>query len=899
MARVLRSTKITIAEDPSTNNTPQQHEERRTESRGPLEPIDNVTETVVVSVDEAHEADEEKLLKAAFKSAIGVKKKKKNKKDRRTAKQDSSEQVSADNATPDENAEDSIEADIPNKTPDTDNDKLQHLLKDLQDTHKTAPATVPEPAQDITLIRNVPTEPAAHRRTRSQHNSMRQAQPGQYIQPSNYHYSHGGMAGPSWSRGSGYGQYRPPAPGPYTHHNSHFGGFRGPGIFAGPPPPVLRGGYMNHHDLNWQLDSSNSLEQVQKWLSESTPEISRTIPVANQNWRKVEEQKQEPIYIYTGPGRYVSNSTIEISATAGEESMDDAPGEEAAEVEGETEIEAQVAAQVQQNVKAVEEEAEAPAQAVSEHNIEENEKASVAEVKASTPTESETDLVEDETPAHIEEPEHDEDSFVHHIVERSPAKPARRRSSLDEDLKLRFASRPGSAENFVDNLEKFEDIITRSPAKPVSRIEDSLEKLDMDEDLLEALVEVVSGSARGSPAKGNSPIQSASAIKKVQPVTPATTKAPLRRAATVTARSTPAASTVGLRGGRALVSRMASEKASAGTATVRVRAPVVKPSVMGAGFRRSASVASGSVQSKDSPFATARPVSKRPVSLLPPKAAVKSTKAPTRPSFELPGEKVARELKEKREAREARMAQRDAEAEKAGPVKRAIAPVVRSSKPPTKPSFELPGDALSRKKREEHQAKLKAQEEEERKRREFRARPLRRSITSAAPAPRETAASLARKSIAGAPSELTVGKRSLRPSIAEIDHDNVVHSAPRTRVSSKTFERKTSITTRPSGPSMSGLAMQRTPSNASATGPKKLNGKEIYKRDARALENAEEEKKVKQEAAKKAREAAAERGRQASKEWAEKQKRKMMEGKIADQGLSAGYGPGGQLGLKA
>ena len=116
---------------------------------------------------------------------------------------------------------------------------------------------------------------------------------------------------------------------------------------------------------------------------------------------------------------------------------------------------------------------------------------------------------------------------------------------------------------------------------------------------------------------------------------------------------------------------------------------------------------------------------------------------------------------------------------------------------------------------------------------------------------------------------------------------SVVHSAPRTRVSSKTFERKSSAGTKPAGPSMSGLAMQRTPSNVSITpaavsaattalaGAKKLSGKEVYKRDSLASQNLQQEQKAKMEAAKKAREEAAERGRQASKEWAEKQRLRM------------------------
>lgn len=909
MARVLRSTRITIAEDPSTEDLSQQQGKPGSESRGPLEPLDNVTETVVVSVDEANQADEEKLLKAAFKSAIGVKKKKKNKKDRRTNKTESGEQGSGDNATPDENAENPIEAS------ENDNDKLQHLLKDLQDTHITEPAA----AKDITLIRNVPTELASHRRTRSQHANARQAQPGQYIPPSYYPYPRGGMPGPQWSHRPGFGHHGPPAPAPlsYSYHPPQFpGSFNGPppfhaqpGVFAGPPRHLFQG-YQNG-----LYDGYNHNEQIRRWISQSTPQPVHAVPVANPYRHEVEQPQaqQEPIYVYTGPSRYVSNSTIEISAASGMGSVDDAPSapapppEQAQEVEheGETAIEAQLQAQIQDNEKAIAEVTETLTQMDSDHDMQETEKASVAEVKAPTPAiESETELVKDEPPAYTAEVTHDDDdSFIHYIVERSPAKPARRRSSIDDDLRLRFQSRPTSrAEDMVDEIQKFEDIITRSPAKPVSRIEDSVEKLDQEFDMMEALAEAASPGT--SPTKGTSPVQAVPtriSSKGKSPVTPAPTKTgTLRRAATVTSRPTPTASSVGVRGGRLITSRMAAEKALTGTATVRAaKTPVPRQSVApssAAGLHRSASVTSGSVQSRDTPFSSARPPAKRPLSLLPPKIAPgrQTARPPTRPTFELPGEKVARELKEKREAREARMAARDAEAEKAGPMKRsgsvrkiAATPTVRSSKPPTKPSFELPGDVLSRKKREEHAAKLKAQEEEERKRREFKARPVRKSVVSGAPAPKETAASLARKSTVGASSGLAVGKRSLRPSIAEIDHDNVVHSAPRTRVSSKTFERKSSAGTKPAGPNMSGLAMQRTPSNASITpaavsaatavlaGAKKLSGKEVYKRDSLASQNLQQEQKAKMEAAKKAREEAAERGRQASKEWAEKQRLKM------------------------
>ncbi|KAL6411208.1 hypothetical protein AUP68_04908 [Ilyonectria robusta] len=120
----------------------------------------------------------------------------------------------------------------------------------------------------------------------------------------------------------------------------------------------------------------------------------------------------------------------------------------------------------------------------------------------------------------------------------------------------------------------------------------------------------------------------------------------------------------------------------------------------------------------------------------PPKPPVKSTKPPTVPNFELPGEAVARRLKEQREARLAQQA----ETQKAY----VAPPRPKSNKPLTKPNFELPGEAISRRKREEREARLKAQEEEEKKKREFKARPVRSSVAPST-LPRETITSRARQ----------------------------------------------------------------------------------------------------------------------------------------------------------
>ncbi|EHL03732.1 hypothetical protein M7I_0380 [Glarea lozoyensis 74030] len=219
---------------------------------------------------------------------------------------------------------------------------------------------------------------------------------------------------------------------------------------------------------------------------------------------------------------------------------------------------------------------------------------------------------------------------------------------------------------------------------------------------------------------------------------------------------------------------------------------------------------------------------------------------------------------------------------------------IKSTKAPTKSNFELPGEALSRKKKEAHEARLKAREEEERKRREFKAKPVRKSLVPDY-IPRETAASRARQSRIGIENinELAVSKRNStigahHPSIQQLNLANC--SAPRAPGPKPT--RKPSTT---SGPSMSGLAVQRTVSDKEVH-LQRQRAREIYNRDARLTEEMEREKQEREAAAKRAREAAAERGRQASREWAERQRvRKLAEG---DRGLGAGYGPGGQMGLK-
>ncbi|KAI8692701.1 hypothetical protein NCS56_00027200 [Fusarium sp. Ph1] len=374
---------------------------------------------------------------------------------------------------------------------------------------------------------------------------------------------------------------------------------------------------------------------------------------------------------------------------------------------------------------------------------------------------------------------------------------------------------------------------SRNGSFSIPRIEDSLEELDKLEDELEAIDAVT------QPRRIASPVNGSSSSKHLEP--PSTSK-------------------------KATISKRVSIAGM--SATVRV-----KPSAKSApALRRSTSLVFRDKKQDEAPEGAPKLRSQpsrgrlsisQSASL---HAPIKSTKPPTVPNFELPGEAVARRLKEQREARRA---QADSQKAYVPP------PRPKSSKPPTKASFELPGEAFSRRKREEREARLKAQEEEERKKREFKARPVRTSITPAS-IPRETIASLARQGKLpqeddGAKHEnktkrLSVtGSRAVPPSEAKPSHG-------RGRLSTATSREDLSRGTSTSGGSASGKRATLTVEEAHQL---KLRGKEIFQRDNTSFQRDREREKREREAATRlAREQAAERSRIASREWAEKKKRK-------------------------
>ncbi|KAJ6439507.1 carboxylesterase family protein [Purpureocillium lavendulum] len=383
---------------------------------------------------------------------------------------------------------------------------------------------------------------------------------------------------------------------------------------------------------------------------------------------------------------------------------------------------------------------------------------------------------------------------------------------------------------------------SRAGSFSLPRIEDSLEELDKLEEELEAVNEAA--LSRPVPA-----IKDAVEPAKASPKTPSTargTPVPLER-------STVAAKSATVRVKRTVTTRPSLRRVA--SLTLREKKadepePVVELKAAGPLTTRAKSGTTRAV-----PAAAKTPV--------------KSAKAPTVPKFELPGEAVARRLKEQRDAREAKQA----EAKKP----QAVSTRCRINRPLAKPTFELPGEAISRRKREEREAKLKAEAEEERKKREFKARPVRHSIGPAT-LPRATLASLARqnKTLQDDAEEkraetVRLKRMSMgmvRPAAAP---SPCTQSSPQARgrdptaAASETASRTTSASTGRS---------KRSTLSAGELEQQRLRGKEILARDSTLAKDKERDRREREAKAKTAREQAAERSRIASREWAEKKRRR-------------------------
>lgn len=215
-------------------------------------------------------------------------------------------------------------------------------------------------------------------------------------------------------------------------------------------------------------------------------------------------------------------------------------------------------------------------------------------------------------------------------------------------------------------------------------------------------------------------------------------------------------------------------------------------------------------------------------------------------------------------------------------------PPPKSTKAPTRSTFALPGDAVA--------AKLKAAREEREKKEEqpkvFKARPI-PAATKIAPAVRQTTTSRARESLGSGKDLLAQGPHLQQGHRRASSVASVRPAEQRQSISIRPSSREKSIATtvikevsapRPST-SLANISKPRIASpadivraaNAKARAPaKSVKGQEVFSRTTFANEAAEQDKRAKEEATRKARTEAAERSRQLSREWAEKRREKLV-----------------------
>jgi hypothetical protein len=238
----------------------------------------------------------------------------------------------------------------------------------------------------------------------------------------------------------------------------------------------------------------------------------------------------------------------------------------------------------------------------------------------------------------------------------------------------------------------------------------------------------------------------------------------------------------------------------------------------------------------------------------------KSSKPPTKATFELPGAAVAEKLRVQKEEREKRMEEAEAHAPKQSAPKQRpssmhMAPHTKSTKAPTKATFELPGAAVAEKLRTQKEERLKRMEEAEAAKKEA-AQKARQAFRKPVALPTRTVPGL-----------------SFPPS--QQRSTSLASKRSSMSLSTQPFSQSRSTSTS-SANRQSAIIAPKSVVTPMDVVQQKVKGREVFNRDRMEKETRDKERREKEDAAKKARAEAAERGRIASREWAEKQKRKMV-----------------------
>ncbi|KAI9849343.1 MAG: hypothetical protein M1837_004803 [Sclerophora amabilis] len=466
----------------------------------------------------------------------------------------------------------------------------------------------------------------------------------------------------------------------------------------------------------------------------------------------------------------------------------------------------------------------------------------------STPTSNDTEGDKEQDCRGDEVGDCKEDSFVGHIETRSPIKSD---TSLEEFPKY---EEPSEQQEQLSTEEATEDsfvnhITGRSPAKSTTRPEDSLEAMDNLEDAIDQI------------DKALTPItKPASAQIRARPT--GTTTAPEQKAPEKKQTTRPSVR----QGSPKRVLKKAHAANTPRSTRGKVSIPASKPTA-------------GTVRNPATPS---------------------KTKTTTKPA---PGT-------QKKDEGELSKGTETAMATSGGPLATSKQhrvsvsfppppPPAKSSKPPTRSTFELPGEAISRRLKEQREERQKREKEEQQRKREFKAKPVRKTtVPAVAVRPTATSQARARASIVdgstcpAADSQdktATADPASRGSSAAPAKRQSSLHLPKRTQRASgpaiTTTSRKPSLPSIPRKPSVA--VSSRNPSGpveASTVTPadvlqQRQRAREIFSRDKNEKTERERARKEKEAAARRAREEAAERGRATSREWAERQKKKALAGK--------------------
>lgn len=467
----------------------------------------------------------------------------------------------------------------------------------------------------------------------------------------------------------------------------------------------------------------------------------------------------------------------------------------------------------------------------------------------------------------------EEDSFLEAIDSRSPAK----MTSMEPTNGM-----PPNQES-IDNLMKdnddsfIEQIMKRTPVRQGSRIEDSVEAIDAFEEAIEKVGELIPAMTEEPRLAGRTRKQRGAT--KASDVTQEATKL------SAAARKRPSTGSIAAKTKRPTERvKMPSRKPVLPPASITdSKAASENASDAGA---KNASEAGPIISSTSSVAGSTRPVRKLPAKRVSsvtkaPFQPTKSTKAPTRSTFELPGEAIARKLKEQKEERLKRIEedQDKKPAFKARPVRKSSAPIVRATatsrarlslaaKPDTSDSGinDLPAPASKPTPKRVSTAKAPHTSSTE-------ALNKRLSVFSTNKPTEE-----ASKRLSSTLAPLTISKQRTVPANTSARLVRAAStSISTTKTTTTTASRRGSsmVMGPPPAPPRPATSIIIVPAPAELA-QQKMRGKEVFNRVRVEQDERDRIKREKEEAAKKARAEAAERGRLASREWAERQRLKKM-----------------------